>query len=450
MDADVIVIGAGFAGVAAARDFTEAGHQAIVLEARDRIGGRTWYREIPGTGVWAEYGGMFISRETQPSLAAELTRYGIAVTEPAEPETIGWVRGDRREEGAGAIDRIREQLAGSSLIDALDGAPKAFASEGSRGQLAGSALIGPLGGTAKAFASEGREALAQLDVASAGWVESLRAPDEAADYLRSFLAAMGGARLEKASLLPLLWDMIELDYTPVDAYVDLGELITNGTKALIDAMGEALEIRFGSVVTAVVTGQAGVTFTLTDGSRAKGPARIGPLPLNIWADVEFDPPLAPAKQKAATERHPGEVSKVIAVVRDAPAGYLGAGWNTPVNAGFVPKPSDEGQLFMGFSVQDRVDLDDAAAVTAAVRAHVPEADVVQTAGHDWVTDPFSKGTWLAVPPRGFSGGTFEQLREPEGRLLFAGSDIAGEGAGWIEGAVGSGREAAAAAAALLG
>src|SRR3954467_6193923 len=103
MDADVIVIGAVFAGVAAARDLTEAGHQAIVLEARDRIGGRTWYREIPGTGVWAEYGGMFISRETQPSLAAELTRYGIAVTEPAEPETIGW-GGGGRPGGGGAGD----------------------------------------------------------------------------------------------------------------------------------------------------------------------------------------------------------------------------------------------------------------------------------------------------------------------------------------------------------
>jgi len=69
MDADVIVIGAGFAGVAAARDLTEAGHRVVVLEARDRIGGRTWYRQIPGTDVWAEYGGMFISRATQPSLA---------------------------------------------------------------------------------------------------------------------------------------------------------------------------------------------------------------------------------------------------------------------------------------------------------------------------------------------------------------------------------------------
>jgi monoamine oxidase len=101
-------------------------------------------------------------------------------------------------------------------------------------------------------------------------------------------------------------------------------------------------------------------------------------------------------------------------------------------------------------VQDRVDLGDDAAVAAAVRAHLPDAEVVRTSGHDWVTDPFSKGTWLAVPPPWFSDGTFEQLREPEGRLLFAGSDIAGEGAGWIEGAVGSGRDAAGAAAAILG
>ena len=92
MDADVVVIGAGFAGVAAARDLAEAGHRVVVLEARDRIGGRTWYRQIPGTDVWAEYGGMFISRETQPSLAAEIARYGIDVTEPTqptEPDAIG-------------------------------------------------------------------------------------------------------------------------------------------------------------------------------------------------------------------------------------------------------------------------------------------------------------------------------------------------------------------------
>jgi monoamine oxidase len=428
MDADVVVLGAGFAGIAAARDLSESGHRVVVLEARDRIGGRTWYREIPDTDVWAEYGGMFISRETQPSLAAEITRYGVDVTEPTEPtepDAIGWVRGERRETGTAPIDRIREQLASSSLTEALER-------------------------TAKAFASEGREALAQLDIPSEGWVAGLGAPPEAADYLRAFLAAMGGAPLERTSILPLLWDMIELDYTPVDAYADIGELITEGTKQLIDAMAVGLDVRFGSVATAVTRSNASVSVTLADGGRLEAPVAIVALPLNVWADIAFDPPLAPAKVRAATQRHPGEVSKVIAIVRGAPDGYLGVGWGTPVNAGFISKPAGDGRLFMGFSVQDRVDLSDGAAVAAAVRAHVPDAEVVRTAGHDWVTDPFSKGTWLSVPPTWFSDGTFEQLREPEGPLLFAGSDVAGEGAGWIEGAVGSGREAATGAAELLG
>ena len=106
------------------------------------------------------------------------------------------------------------------------------------------------------------------------------------------------------------------------------------------------------------------------------------------------------------------------------------------------RPAGEDRLFMGFSVQDRVDLADHDAVAAAVNAHLPEATVTTTAGHDWVGDRFSKGTWLSVPPTWFSDGTFDALALPEGRLAFAGSDIAPEGAGWIEGAVGSGAAAA--------
>lgn len=418
MDADVVVIGAGFAGIAAARDLQEAGRRVTVVEARDRIGGRTWYREIPGTGVSAEYGGMFFSRATQPHLAREIQRYGVAVSPASEPAIVAWIRGDERREGFDEIERLQAKLDASGLRDAL-------------------------AATKRAFESGGRTALAAFDVTVAEWVDALGADPEAADYLRSFMVSMGGTSIERCSVLPLLWDMVELEYNPADVFVDVGELFTDGTKSLIDAMADGLDVRFGSVVTSVAQDEEGVTVALADGGVLRVPAAVIALPLNLWGDVAFDPPLAEPKRRAAATGHAGEVSKVIAVVRDAPESYIGAAWGTPINAGFVTKPAGDGRLFMGFSVQDRVDLSDPDAVAAAVHAHLPEAEVVATGGHDWVDDPFAKGTWLGTPPTWFSDGTFEALCDHEDRLAFAGSDIAAEGAGWIEGAVGSGIAAAA-------
>jgi monoamine oxidase len=418
MDPDVLVIGAGFAGIAAARDLSEAGRSVVVLEARDRIGGRTWYREMPGTGVMAEYGGMFFSRATQPNLAREIDRYGIAVMPGTEPDVFAWIHGDRRDEGIDAIERIQGKLASSNLADAIRT-------------------------TRDAFRAKGRAALAALDIPAATWLDGLDADPEAVDYVRAFMVSMGGSPLERCSVLPLLWDMVELDYSPADVFVDVGELLTDGTKSLIDPMAAGLDVRFGTIVRRVTHDDDGVTVTLEDGTLVRAGVAVIALPLNVWADVAFDPPLADPKRRAAGRRHPGQVSKVLAIVHGGPETYIGAGWNTPINAGFVLRPADDGRLFMGFSVQERVDLSDHGAMTAAVNAHLPEATVATTGGYDWVSDPFSQGTWLSTPPTWFSDGTFDALALPEGRLAFAGSDIAPEGAGWIEGAVGSGVDAAA-------
>jgi len=426
MDADVLVVGGGFAGIAAARDLREAARRVIVLEARDRIGGRTWYRELPGAGIWAEYGGMFFSRSTQPRVAAEIERYQLPVTPMPPPEVVAWVHGSTRVEGAPYVERLLDALKAAGMSDAL-------------------------AATAKAFASEDRTALASLDVTASEWIADLGAEPEAADLLRAFMASMGGAPVEEISALPLLWDMVELDYFDiVAAFGDVGELLTYGTKSLIDAMSEGLDVRFDSVVRRIEHDDDGVRITLDGGAVLEAPAAVIALPINLWADVSFDPPLAAPKQRVGAQRQPGAVSKVLAVVDDAPSPYLGIGWDTPINAAFVTKPAPDGRLFMGFSVQERVDLDDRDALARAVNAHLPDATVVTTDGHDWVRDPFSKGSWLATPTGWFGDGTFEALEEPEGRLAFAGSDIAAEGAGWIEGAIGSGIAAAARTDALLG
>lgn len=57
---DVVIIGAGAAGLAAAAEIARSGRPALVLEARDRVGGRCWSLEIPGLPVPVELGAEFI------------------------------------------------------------------------------------------------------------------------------------------------------------------------------------------------------------------------------------------------------------------------------------------------------------------------------------------------------------------------------------------------------
>ena len=70
---DVVIVGGGFAGVTAARELTMRGRSAVLVEARDRLGGRTYTSdhvhamELDGTWV----------HPLQPNVGAEISRYGM-------------------------------------------------------------------------------------------------------------------------------------------------------------------------------------------------------------------------------------------------------------------------------------------------------------------------------------------------------------------------------------
>jgi monoamine oxidase len=94
---DVIVVGGGFAGVTAAREAALTGRSVLLLEARERLGGRTWSGEWHGWPV--EYGGAWVHWH-QPHTWSELTRAGLRVEVSDDAELAGWYVGSERRSGS--------------------------------------------------------------------------------------------------------------------------------------------------------------------------------------------------------------------------------------------------------------------------------------------------------------------------------------------------------------
>lgn len=94
---DVAVVGAGAAGLAAARVLSQAGATAVVLEARDRIGGRIYTREDPGLPVPIDLGGEFIHGATEISFA--LLRAAGTVAVDTQDGAFAFEGGELRDRG---------------------------------------------------------------------------------------------------------------------------------------------------------------------------------------------------------------------------------------------------------------------------------------------------------------------------------------------------------------
>jgi monoamine oxidase len=152
------------------------------------------------------------------------------------------------------------------------------------------------------------------------------------------------------------------------------------------------------------------------------------VPLNVLASIDFAPAL------------PGDIGSLAA---EGHAGHAVKAW---LRATGVPADS----VMYGEAPREAyvIDLGDGEVLVGAFELGAPErlgryhagARVSGVFRHDWTTDPFARGTWLATRPGQWSRA--KAFWKPYGNVVFAGGDLAPRWAGWMEGAVLSGRWAA--------
>ncbi|MFN8662365.1 MAG: NAD(P)/FAD-dependent oxidoreductase [Thermomicrobiales bacterium] len=107
----ICVIGAGFSGLAAAEAVQRAGHDVVVLEARDRVGGRVWSQTLPNGAVF-ERGAEFIEHD-QDEIIATVERLGLRLA------PMGMAYADREPRGGQGVDRATMVTATARIREVL-------------------------------------------------------------------------------------------------------------------------------------------------------------------------------------------------------------------------------------------------------------------------------------------------------------------------------------------
>jgi putrescine oxidase len=447
-ETDVAVVGAGIAGLAAATRLAAAGLDVVVLEARDRVGGRVWNVEIGGQPN--ELGGQWIA-PYQSAAQALLRELGIELFDSFREGEHVYVRRD-----------------GTPVRYSGHGEPLGAAAE--RSYATAAARLDELAASIDPEAPWAHADALELDaIPYETWLQREVDDELARDLLRSFLA--GGFLTKPAhtfSLLQGLW--VIAGAGSVDNLFEpdlcLRSRVVGGSQLLPIRLAERLggRVVLGAPVRACSWSTDRVTLD-AGGIAASARAAIFAIPPNLTGAVRFDPPLPPWRLRLEQGLSQGSVSKILAVY-DEPF------WRADglSGQGFAPyelvrelydnsPPSGSPGVLVTFLAGENCERAERMAGADRRRAVLegfarfvgPEAlaarDVIEV---NWSAEEWTRGAYCATFEIGGLSRFGEDLRRPVGRLHWACTDISGLGYMHMEGAIRSGQAAADAVRGKLG
>jgi len=437
---DIAVVGAGTAGLSAAREISRAGRSVLVLEARDRVGGRTTGHRLRN-GFTVEMGGQWIGRtqtevlelarelglETFPSYdtGAHLTRYRGSLTR-YEDDSFGLP-----ETGMAEVGRLQAELEGLAATIPL-----------------------PAPWTAASADELDRQTFDS-------WLTATSDDQVALAFYRFLSAGLFSAEAREMSLLHFLFYIRSgggID-TMVATSGGAQEMrIVGGSHRIGERLAEELgdAVHLGRPVHAIAQHDDGVT-VMHEGGAVTARHAIVTLPPALAGRLRYSPPL-PSTRDALTQQMPmGSVIK-IQVVYDAPFwredGLSGSAisFDDELSITFDNSPPDAScGIMLGFF--EGAHARSVAALPTEARRELAigtltalfgpkAAEVVEYVERDWMAEEYTRGCYGGRLGAGVWTQYGHALTLPVGRIHWAGAETSDVWNGYMDGAVRSGRRAA--------